>query len=190
MSALVLAQITIVILIIIIICLSYKTVKFKRKIRYVDEANMWHRLAITDALTELYNRYAYDIQIDKIKQRKSKKTYGIILFDVDDFKKINDTRGHLMGDKVLKIVSQSLLKFFPQPKYKVFRIGGDEFSVIFKGVSENDVIKRLLLLREQLENDSNIYLSKGYAFVDNDVDEAFKSADEMLYADKLSKKKL
>ena len=150
---------------------------------------MWHQLAITDSLTGLYNRYAYDIQINKIKVRKSKNLYGIILFDVDDFKKINDTKGHLMGDKVLKMVSQSLLKIFPQPRYKVFRIGGDEFSVISKGASEKDIIKRLLLLRELLENDRNISLSKGYALVDNNIDEAFKSADEMLYADKLSKKK-
>ena len=55
-----------------------------------------------------------------------------------------------MGDKVLKMVSQSLLKIFPQPRYKVFRIGGDEFSVISKGASEKDIIKRLLLLRELL----------------------------------------
>ena len=75
MSSLVLAQITIAIFIIVIICLLYKILTLKNKIRYVDEANMWHQLAITDSLTGLYNRYAYDIQINKIKVRKSKNLY-------------------------------------------------------------------------------------------------------------------
>ena len=158
------------------------------KIKYVDEANMWHRLAITDSLTELYNRYAFDNQIKKIKEENAHNAYGIILFDVDNFKNINDAEGHFEGDKILQMVSQRLLEFFPKPQYKVFRIGGDEFSVITEGVTEKDIIQRLLMVREKLENSNNIYLSKGYSLVDDDVDQAFKNADEMLYADKLSKK--
>lgn len=188
MTSIIFTAILIVFFTIIIICLLLKIHELNKKNKYVDEANMWHRLAITDSLTGLYNRYAYDNQIKKIREKKLQNPYGILIFDIDDFKKINDTNGHLVGDKVLQIVSENLLKVFSEPGYKVFRIGGDEISVISEGVSEKEIIKKLLILREQVENKHNIYLSKGYSIVCGDIDEAVKNADEMLYADKLNKK--
>ena len=101
---------------------------------------------------------------------------------------INDTKGHLAGDEVLKKVAKILLDIFPEPKYRVFRIGGDEFSVLSDNVSENEIINRLLALQKCLAANGNIGLSKGYSIFEDNPDEAFKCADEMLYADKLSKK--
>ena len=94
----------------------------------------------------------------------------------------------LEGDRILKAVGKVLEEVFPRPKYRVFRIGGDEFSVIAESVSENEIIKRLIVLKSRFEADGDIRLSKGYAIVKWNIDEAFKFADEMLYADKLSKK--
>ena len=57
---------------------------------------------------------------------------GIMLFDVDDFKIINDTKGHLAGDLVLKQVAKNISEVFCGQKYRVFRIGGDEFVLLFE----------------------------------------------------------
>ena len=187
-TLLVLTLIITMFLIIIILKLLLKIHILAEKSKYVDEANMWHKLAITDDLTELYNRNAYNDKFIKMKEDSKKKVYGIILFDVDNFKIINDTKGHLTGDKVLQNVAKVLKEIFIESKYAVFRIGGDEFSVIAENVSENEIIKKLTLLNRYLENDE-IQLSKGYSIVKYDPYEAFKCADEMLYSDKLLKKK-
>ncbi len=188
MTFLVLATIITILSIIFDVYLLFKNHTLHKKLKYVDEADMWHRLAITDDLTGLYNRNAYNNKMIKMKEDSAEKSYGIILFDVDNFKIINDTRGHLIGDKVLQKVAKILNKIFAESEYKVFRIGGDEFSVVAENVLEDEIIKKLLLLNNHLKND-DIQLSKGYSLVKDDVYEAFKYADEMLYADKLCKKK-
>lgn len=177
-----------VLLIVIMIKLLLKIRIINKKIKYVDEANMWHKLAITDDLTGIYNRNAYNLYVNKTEIDIQKESRWIILFDVDDFKTINDTEGHLAGDVVLKNVAKILLEVFSDFQYKVFRIGGDEFLVLAEGVSENEIIEQLLALKKRLETDGNISLSKGYSIIKNNSEKAFKYADEMLYADKLSKK--
>ena len=158
------------------------------KIKYVDEADMWHKLAITDDLTGVYNRNAYNLYIDEKKKDSKEGLRGIILLDVDDFKLINDTKGHLVGDAVLKNVAQIVSEVFSEPKYKVFRIGGDEFLVLTEGVSEKKIIERLIALKKRFNSEGNISLSKGYSTFKDNPEVAFKYADEMLYADKLSRK--
>ena len=179
--------IVIILLVLLVIYLAVQNYRLYKKLKYVDEANMWHKLAITDSLTGIYNRNAYDLQIEKIKRNINEGIKGIVLFDVDDFKMINDTQGHLEGDEVLKDVAKTLLDIFPEPKYMVFRIGGDEFSVLSFNVSEHEIIRRLLSLKKRLLSNGEIRLSKGYAIIDDNAEEAFAHADEMLYADKLSK---
>ena len=149
---------------------------------------MWHKLAITDDLTGIYNRNAYNLYIEEAKADSKKESRWIILFDVDNFKIINDTKGHLAGDSVLKDVAGLLLSVFCSDQYKVFRIGGDEFLVLAEGVYEKEIIERLIMLKKRLELNSNINLSKGYSLIKGNAEKAFKYADEMLYADKLSKK--
>ena len=176
------------ILFIIIIKLISKIYILNKKIKYVDEANMWHKLAVTDDLTGVYNRNAYNLHINEIEPEIEKNIIGVIIFDVDDFKIINDTKGHLEGDRILKNVANTLLDVFSEPEYRVFRMGGDEFLVLSKHVSEQDMIERLITLDKRLEMDGNIRLSKGYSMVKDTPEKAFKYADEMLYADKISKK--
>ena len=178
----------IAILIVIMLKLVLKIRALTKKLKYVDEANMWHKLAVTDDLTGIYNRNAYNLYINKNSVDIKANPRGVILFDVDDFKKINDTQGHLAGDAVLKNVAKTLSEVFSTPQYKVFRIGGDEFSVLTEGVAEVEIIEQLIALKSRLDTDGNISLSKGYSIIGNNSEEAFKYADDMLYADKLSKK--
>lgn len=186
-ALLVLTTIITILLIVIILRLLSKIRILTKKIKYVDEANMWHKLAVTDDLTGLYNRNAYNLYVEKSIKDVKKKEKGIILFDIDDFKLINDTKGHLAGDIALKNVAKVLLEVFCDHKYRVFRIGGDEFSVLAEGVSEKEIIKRLITLKKRLDVYGDISLSKGYSIIGDNPEEAFTYADEMLYADKLSK---
>ena len=176
-----------VLTVIIILGLILKIRSLSKKLKYVDEANMWHKLAITDSLTGVYNRNAYDLKIIEIKKDITKKQRGIVIFDVDDFKLYNDTKGHFAGDEILKKVGEKLLEKFPEPESMVFRIGGDEFSVLCENMSEKEIIRRLISLKKSLEQ-KEIYLSKGYSIIKDNPEESFRFADEMLYADKLSKK--
>lgn len=160
-----------------------------KKNKYVDEANMWHKLAITDDLTGIYNRNAYNLYIEENRANIKKETRWIILFDVDNFKIINDTKGHLAGDLVLKNVAKLLLEIFSSCSYRVYRMGGDEFLVLAENVSEDEIIERLILIKRRFERNGEINLSKGYSLIKDNPEKAFRYADEMLYADKISKKK-
>ena len=160
-----------------------------KKNKYVDEANMWHKLAVTDDLTGIYNRNAYNLYVEGNKANTKKESRWIILFDVDDFKIINDTKGHLAGDLVLKNVAKLLLEIFSSCQYRVFRIGGDEFLVLAENVSEDEIVERLILVKRRFERNGEINLSKGYSLIKDSPEKAFRYADEMLYADKLSKKR-
>lgn len=177
-----------ILLVVIILKLLLKIRILSKKLKYVDEANMWHELAITDDLTGIYNRNAYNLYMDRNRVDVKHKSRGIILFDIDDFKIINDTQGHLTGDAVLKSVAKILTEVFSAPQYSVFRIGGDEFAVLFEDVSENRIIEHLLTLKKQLNENGDISLSKGYSMIKDNPEKAFRYADDMLYADKLSKK--
>ncbi|MBQ7986640.1 MAG: hypothetical protein IJ304_05185, partial [Clostridia bacterium] len=65
---------------------------------------------------------------------------------------------------------------------------GDEFAVISRNTSERQIIERLIELRAVMGENSNIRLSNGYSVIQGDIRAAFKNADEMLYADKASRK--
>lgn len=79
-----------------------------------------------DVLTKLLNRRTYENYLKKIDY-----TTCIIRFDINNFKKVNDTYGHQCGDMCLKIVAKTLLKAYGKYAY-CYRTGGDEFDVIFK----------------------------------------------------------
>ena len=89
------------------------------------------RLADTDCLTGLYNRRAFiNLLKDEIERGKSSnKGLAVILMDVDFFKEVNDTYGHLAGDKVLQEIGQTILRNLRNYDF-VGRYGGEELSLI------------------------------------------------------------
>ena len=173
-----------------IVELFHKNHEIRKRIRIFGDVKLWHTLAFNDDLTGLYNRNAYSRHVDEIEKLDTTKGYAIALFDVDDFKKINDTKGHLEGDAVLKYVAKTLVSVFSSRKYTVYRIGGDEFAVIAEGVSEKQLIATMIKLSRTMEKSGDVRLSKGYSKIQGSVKNAFKNADDMLYADKESKKQL
>lgn len=86
--------------------------------------------AVTDPLTGLLNRSGLDEKAPKVLNHTTRNSWTVLyLLDLDNFKEINDTRGHLLGDELLKTVAQILQEIFQEKSY-IARIGGDEFVVI------------------------------------------------------------
>ena len=170
------------------VILLYKNRILYKQLQNHNNEDFWRKLALTDDLTGIYNRTAYSEHINKIQNSHSSEFFGIVVFDVDDFKVINDNEGHLEGDEILKFVAQSIKSIFKPPMNSVYRIGGDEFAVISRGTSEKDIIGLLIKLRKLMGEKSDIRLSNGYSVIQGDVLTAFREADEMLYADKASRK--
>ena len=188
MTLLVFAILIILLLITAILKLLYMNRKISVELKNNTETKILKTLAFTDALTGIYNRTAYNMRISELNKLNLTQEYKILLLDIDDFKKINDTKGHLAGDEVLKFVANALTVIFTPPKNAVYRIGGDEFAVICKDTTESELIDSMISLRKKLENESDIRLSNGYSSIKENVESAIKYADEMLYADKFSKK--
>ncbi|MCI5522872.1 MAG: GGDEF domain-containing protein [Treponema sp.] len=105
-----------------------------------------------DALTGILNRRAFnEICISSEKQQQN---IALLLIDIDDFKKVNDTFGHISGDKALRIVAGLLNETFRKDDY-VARIGGDEFAAIlidFKPEGISIILKKLNEINEKLSN--------------------------------------
>ena len=146
-----------------------------------------------DALTGILNRRAYE----QICQNSSeqKRSIALLLIDMDDFKSINDTYGHIGGDTALKSLATILSETFRNGDY-VARIGGDEFAAVLTDFKEDGfkiVAEKIDSINGQLsglENIRNVSISVGMAFSPSGYsEELYKKADKALYAVKNSGKK-
>jgi diguanylate cyclase (GGDEF)-like protein len=90
-----------------------------------------HQMVTQDGLTEIANRRRFDDELDRefARAHRHRRPLGLVIFDIDRFKSVNDTYGHLSGDHVLKRVA-SLCRQRLRPEQVFARIGGDEFAII------------------------------------------------------------
>lgn len=95
----------------------------------LDMEESLHRLASTDYLTGLPNKRAFEQEISNMADGRHGKREALIYMDIDNFKNINDTLGHNVGDRLLVEISQGLRDIVNKPD-RVFRISGDEFAII------------------------------------------------------------
>lgn len=146
-------------------------------------------LAEHDPLTELANRRMFQIYLNDIINKNHKG--AVIMMDLDNFKSINDTLGHLFGDKVLKHVADTL-KSLQSDSVFVSRFGGDEFLILCRCNDNNldlhEFIDKLYkAIRKPFyieENEINIAFSLGISMFPNDsssIDELIMNADLALY---------
>ncbi|MFP4562758.1 MAG: diguanylate cyclase [Spirochaetia bacterium] len=160
--------------------------------RDVEERETLKRLAETDPLTEIANRRAFDAASENIFRRAGRLGgyVGLVLFDIDWFKDLNDTEGHDAGDLVLKhitAIGNSVLR-----KHDVFaRLGGDEFGILLPDADEEDAYRLAVRLKDRIENaeapsgvSGRPTLSIGVTSLEGsaiDMETLFKLADDALY---------
>nr|WP_232349172.1 GGDEF domain-containing protein [Neptunomonas qingdaonensis] len=107
--------------------------------------------ARTDALTGLPNRAAYDDHLEKEFERwaRYQQGFSVAVGDLDFFKRINDTYGHLAGDKVLRLISRVLTKNLRGSDF-VARFGGEEFVILMPSTQAEEGAKAIEKLRESI----------------------------------------
>lgn len=163
----------------------------KQKLIYLQ------KLADTDLLTDTMNRNAYEKKVNRLNVQKDKlHTTGLILFDLDNLKIINDRFGHEKGDEALQLCSQCIKQFFPD-KENLFRIGGDEFAYFYNKNKEINIGDKIAQLNQTLESTEHTFnyplsISSGYACFLPEMDSTFKDlakrSDLMLYRIKRKRK--
>lgn len=191
---------------------GHMTLKSIRKLYMVDETTGEEYLLITkkdvtkqknterkyreqaqrDSMTKLYNRVSGKEIVESYLDRKNPyESCGMLVMDVDYFKGVNDSYGHLFGDKVLIKISQLLMDHFDK-KAVVSRVGGDEFVVFFYDIDNNQLVSRIGGFFDDIktltfaENDYIPTCSIGVCFVPKNAsncsyDQIFQNADWALY---------
>ena len=158
-----------------------------------EDKNKFQILAHTDSLTGIYNRYGFDKAAEKMLNKNPDTHFVVALLDIDDFKFINDMYGHVVGDAALKSLAQDMKDSFGVNAI-LCRNGGDEFSVILIGTTEEEAKSKIesftLKPRHITYNGEEhpFYISLGYAEYPKDCDdvsELIRCADMALYAVKL-----
>lgn len=155
------------------------------------------REAKTDPLTKLLNRLGLESSVREMLENTSGKSI-LIMFDLDNFKVINDELGHPIGDEVLKAFAYCLQSFFTSNAF-ISRIAGDEFVVFLDEYINKDILEeKLNCLMKKIHEDLNEYHIKyklstsiGAIYIDKKIDtyeEVYKRADDALYRAKKSGK--
>ncbi len=158
------------------------------KEKFVETITEHNRKLYTDALTGAYNRLYYTEQLQKLTKKKA-----VAMFDVDDFKKINDTFGHHVGDCVLQEIVNVITKNV-RASDAVIRMGGDEFLLVLYDMPFEKLGEKLEQIRRSIECirleeflDLRVTVSIGSVYADNDTATLTEMADKKLYEAKMKK---
>lgn len=148
-------------------------------------------LVTIDELSDTYNRRTYNLKLKEILDQRQfiNEDIYVLLFDIDYFKNINDTFGHIVGDEIIYQIGKTMKSVMPETSF-ISRWGGDEFAIIFFGKLEELKYYVMLLQNSisnlKLDNDLNITISIGITQIqENDCNEdVFRRVDEALYKSK------
>ena len=162
----------------------------QRRLEVANEQlkNIYNR----DVLTGLYNRVAYtEMVLPKFESLTANgKSCSMMFFDVDGFKKINDTKGHKYGDDILKQIAEIFEKEKPADSY-VYRFGGDEFVVFYPGCDAKVTGEFVNKVSSKLK-EKNVSLSHGVIVTDpssgKSLEEYIVMADKEMYKIKQARK--
>ncbi|MEG2916202.1 MAG: GGDEF domain-containing protein, partial [Oscillospiraceae bacterium] len=168
----------------------------KEKMQAQFENEIYKKLANTDQLTSIRNRLAFDTSLQRYSE--SNDIFNSITFafiDVNNFKTINDTYGHAVGDTVLQKIATALDEQFSHFA-SCYRIGGDEFCILAINCDEETIAEYLNIVNQNLKQeitDFSVSVSYGISTCNgNDVDtlyNSFKLADHRMYQQKDQYKK-
>ena len=158
-----------------------------------ENKNRFQILAHTDSLTNIYNRYGFDELAAKMIAKNPKTHFVAALFDIDDFKFINDIYGHGYGDRALKCLADSMKAFFPSDAI-LGRNGGDEFCVLLPNYTFEEAEAQLQQFTSLPKTfscrgrEQQFYISLGYAEYPtfaSSLSQLMRCADAALYEIKL-----
>jgi len=158
------------------------------KSRFIEAINTYNERMYFDSLTGIYNRRYYDEQLKHLPGEKA-----VVIMDVDNFKRINDTWGHLAGDAALRAVADAVRQYVRETD-AVIRYGGDEFLLLMRDIPQEAFPERLEEIRGAIRGivleeypGMRLSVSIGGVLCQGPVMEAFERADELLYQAKRSK---
>ncbi|EIE01094.1 GGDEF domain-containing protein [Leptospira licerasiae] len=154
--------------------------------------------AVIDEGTGIYNRRYFNLVLNKeiTRSKRYKRSFCLFLFDLDNFKKINDTKGHSFGDDILKLVAGTLMYAFRTEDISC-RVGGEEFAVILPETTKENARVAIERFRTYLRNSSKndfgieVTVSGGVAEYPADADESnrlYSLTDAKLYEAKAAGK--
>lgn len=140
------------------------------------------KLSSIDLLTGLYNRNKLNNYMSETADADSSLT-SIIFLDINGLKKVNDLQGHIAGDILIKRAANTLISVFTNED--IYRVGGDEFVVILKGVEEEQIKKYIHQLHRKAKQ-NEVSFAVGYSIADStkDIETILKEADVNMYEDK------
>lgn len=156
-----------------------------------------HDMATKDGLTGIYNRRYFNSIYKEIQEDclEAQEPMTVILFDIDKFKNINDTYGHIFGDEVIRYCGQTALKYGKLHNGLPIRYGGEEFVLVFRNKNTEEVYPIIEELHTEIRNhefhleEQSIYVntSVGIAcYPDNceDTENLLNAADTAMYSSK------
>lgn len=153
-----------------------------------------YRYAYRDLFTGLYNRNYWEQLISGTIERSIPKRFTLIVIDVDNLKSLNDNRGHLAGDKAIRIVGQSIRESIRKQDVAI-RYGGDEFFILLANTKKAIVEKVINRIKENIrkrgkEENIHIEISAGTACSDCtcEMEKVITIADSKMYKEKAEKK--
>lgn len=172
----------------------------RKVISFLEERTqtaLYQKLAYTDMMTDTQNRIAFEESMDSLRQSGiSGLPLTAVMLDLNNLKETNDIHGHRAGDEIIKGAARCIKNAF-LPSGNAYRIGGDEFVVLFSK-PDLDIDSHLRLLDQEIEqfNRQSPYpmaIARGYAsnlgnHSYETIDSLLSAADKNMYQDKESSK--
>ncbi len=177
-------------LIILLCCII--SIRFSNRIFRKISNPLYQDASNTDNLTGLKNKNSFSVDLHNIEEGNTAR-YSVITIDLNGLKHINDTRGHQAGDMYIQRASKILKSAMEGTDYVGYRIGGDEFSIIGKDKTVDELKAFIRLVEEKVDegNKNNgmiLTMSIGYAKFDKEKDRNFsmtiERSDAMMYENK------
>ncbi|HLS22648.1 MAG TPA: diguanylate cyclase [Pseudogracilibacillus sp.] len=155
----------------------------------VKHVSMLSKEVAIDGLTKIFNRRKFNLIIERLFEKETQ--FSLILLDIDFFKKVNDTYGHIVGDEVLYYLAQTMERVVGK-EHLCFRYGGEEFAVILKQTSEEEAYEiaerlRKIVAKTKSPTGEPINISLGVTErkkTDKTVQQVIEKADIALYESK------
>jgi diguanylate cyclase (GGDEF)-like protein len=184
---------------IFIICYGCSSLeKIINAVKAGTEANFIRQLAYSDGLTKVGNRTAFQEKIQEVESSGDNlDNVGIVMFDVNNLKVVNDTLGHSIGDEMIKTCARCISDAFAPVDGKCYRIGGDEFAVVLNHENVKDIfddsIEKFKKFVDEYNNqkDKAFTLSVAYGYSgcvgyksERILYDTYKRADKIMYENK------